>query len=345
MQRNTLREIFAYNDWANGTMLRIAEGLNNADLDHPFELGLGSIRDTLSHIWAAERVWQDRWEGRSAKDAARLFEPSKRSVGEVAGLLREVGRARAALLERCDNAALAADVAFTNLRGESFRQPLGGLMLHVGNHGVHHRSQISNMFRHVGAELPKPGFDYIFFRLGQPEGGTERGSAPPLECAALAFYFRYGDWANARLRSAAGGLTPAQLDQHFEMGLGSLRATLLHIRFAEEWWWQNWTQGPGRPFPELDTTTSLDALAALSADTARRRDEFIRSLANDAALAGRTVATPRAGVMRNFSYGETMLQLCCHGTHHRAQASNMLRRLGVTPPGLDLAIMLRDVPS
>ena len=33
--------------------------------------------------------------------------------------------------------------------------------------------------------------------------------------------------------------------------------------------------------------------------------------------------------------GDTMLQIGGHGTHHRAQAVNMLRRLGRTAPPLD----------
>ncbi|MCC6360105.1 MAG: hypothetical protein IT450_15280, partial [Phycisphaerales bacterium] len=53
-------------------------------------------------------------------------------------------------------------------------------------------------------------------------------------------------------------------------------------------------------------------------------------------------AIPRPDVERVFPLGVTMLQLCCHGTHHRAQCLNMLRHVGATAPPLDVAVLLRE---
>ena len=46
-------------------------------------------------------------------------------------------------------------------------------------------------------------------------------------------------------------------------------------------------------------------------------------------------ARPRPDVELTFVLGDTMLQLCGHGTHHRAQALNMARRLGARVANLD----------
>ena len=59
----TLQEFFAFNDWANDKVLSQATGLNDDQTDRPFEMGEGSIRKTLNHLFAAECVWLDRWEG------------------------------------------------------------------------------------------------------------------------------------------------------------------------------------------------------------------------------------------------------------------------------------------
>ncbi|MCA9255670.1 MAG: hypothetical protein KDA33_08520, partial [Phycisphaerales bacterium] len=48
---------------------------------------------------------------------------------------------------------------------------------------------------------------------------------------------------------------------------------------------------------------------------------------DDAALLDEVVAEPAQGMFLTFRRGETMLQIAQHGTHHRAQALNMLRRL------------------
>jgi uncharacterized damage-inducible protein DinB len=63
----TIRELFAHNDWAYGKLLDRAATLSDAQLNQPFEMGegseegKGSLRITLNHLAAAERVWLDRW--------------------------------------------------------------------------------------------------------------------------------------------------------------------------------------------------------------------------------------------------------------------------------------------
>lgn len=208
-------------------------------------------------------------------------------------------------------------------------------MLHVCNHGSHHRAQAVNMLRRVGVTPPKPGIDYIFMRLeraGDP--------APMLDLDSLRCYFAYSDWARDRVHRAAASLSNEQLDRPFEMGVGTLRATLLHIRFAEQWWLENWTLGPGRPFPELTGTTSVAELDALFAQTQAARQKYFGGL-SDADLRQSVSAVPRPGVTRTFPLGVTMLQICHHGTHHRAQAANMLRHVGAEVPRLDYVLMLR----
>jgi uncharacterized damage-inducible protein DinB len=217
---------------------------------------------------------------------------------------------------------------------------LGDLMLHVCNHGMHHRAQAINMLKRVGGEPIKPGLDYVFFKLEQPGGGTPSAAATALDIETVRAYYRYADWARDCVHEAAAELDDAALDREFPIGIGTLRKTLLHIRFAEQWWLENWTHGPGRPFPELDETTSIAELVRLFDETARERNTLLEGL-DDAGLARTVEAVPRPGVHRAFPLGVTMLQLCCHGTHHRAQALNMLRHVGGDVPWLDIVTMLR----
>jgi hypothetical protein len=46
-------------------------------------------------------------------------------------------------------------VTYTNIRGRTHTFLLGPLMLHVCNHGSHHRAQAVNMLCHVGGEVPE----------------------------------------------------------------------------------------------------------------------------------------------------------------------------------------------
>jgi uncharacterized damage-inducible protein DinB len=208
------------------------------------------------------------------------------------------------------------------------------MMLHVCTHGVHHRAQALNMLKRVGAELPKPGLDYIFFKLAQPGGGTESLTPPQLEVDTVRTLYAYADWARDRTHVVASKLSDEQLDRRFDMGVGSLRETLMHIRFAEEWWFQNWMQGPGQPFPETPKNLPIADLERIFAETAGRRTAHLAKM-SDADLKKPVTATPRPGVTRVFPVGVTMLQLVCHGTHHRAQALNMFRHVGTEVPTVD----------
>src|SRR5262249_10826125 len=120
-----------------------------------------------------------------------------------------------------------------------------------------------------------------------------------------------------------------------------LRKTLCHILDAEPWWLTNWTSGPGQAFPAADATISIAALRDRALNTIERRSEY---------LAGRTAedfarpmeAMARPGLMVKFPLGDIMVHLTFHATHHRAQANNMLRRLGQKPLGLDLIVWLKE---
>ena len=339
IRRGTVRELLAYDDWANGALLRIAAELNDELLDRPFEMGPGSLRKTLNHIVAVERLWLDRWIGNKPR-------PFRADAGGVTvAQLQDESEAIAAEHSELSQANVGADfserITYTNLRGAANTYQRGQMMLHVCTHGIHHRAQVLNMLKRVGAALPKPGLDYIFFKLTQPGGGTESLTAPELDLETVRTLYAYADWARDRTQAIAAKLSDEQLNRPFDMGVGSLRETLMHIRFAEEWWFQNWTQGPGQPFPETPKNLPIAELEPLFAETAERRNAYLAKM-TDADLKRIVTAIPRPGVTRIFPIGLTMLQLVCHGTHHRAQAVNMLRHVGAEIPRVDFLLFVDD---
>ncbi|MCG3125547.1 MAG: hypothetical protein CHACPFDD_00371 [Phycisphaerae bacterium] len=331
----TLRECFIHLDWARDKLLAIAATLTDSQLDQRFEMGPGTLRATLHHLWAAEHIWLERWKG-VPRPPLRELEPGE-TVASLTQRFRDTAAQRAQYLASVGDAGERQRITYTNIRGETYTYPLGDLMLHVCNHGTHHRAQAVNMLRRLGAPLPKPGLDYIFMRL---EMG-ETAAAPALEVDTLCEYFRYGDWAMARVFDAAEKLDDDALDRPFEIGCGSIRANLLHVRAAEEWWYTNWTRGSGENFPAPPPGTPIASVRRDFSETAARRSAYFEKL-SDTDLPRIVEAIPRPGVRRAFPLGCTMLQLCHHGTHHRAQTLNMLRQAGGQSPPLDYALWLRE---
>ena len=53
--------------------------------------------------------------------------------------------------------------AYSDMRGNPWRQPVGHLVLHVVNHATHHRGQVSGFLRAMGHTPPK--IDLVFYYL------------------------------------------------------------------------------------------------------------------------------------------------------------------------------------
>jgi uncharacterized damage-inducible protein DinB len=54
-----------------------------------------------------------------------------------------------------------AEIAYSEMKGRPWKQPLWQLVLHVVNHGTHHRGQVSGFLRSLGH--PPPTLDLVYF--------------------------------------------------------------------------------------------------------------------------------------------------------------------------------------
>src|SRR6476661_1982684 len=94
-----IRPLYEYNAWANRRSLAAAEKLTVEQFTKPMGSSFSSIRDTLAHIYGAEWIWLERFQGRSpsglpnVKDfedlaslRARWLEHEERLLSFVRGL-------------------------------------------------------------------------------------------------------------------------------------------------------------------------------------------------------------------------------------------------------------------
>ena len=347
-------DLYRYNSWANERVVALCDGLPDAQLDEPREMGFGSLRNTVFHILTAEEIWLERWTAVPWRpfpiDAGGL------SIREIGQRLERVASERQALIERERPTGWQRICEYKDSKGNAHRNRLDGLLLHVANHGTHHRAQALNFLKRFGRTVPG-GLDFIFFRFAKPNVAQESAtvesmrkfglevatgsSAPvPWEPAVIRDYFAYGDWCNDRVLEPAAPLDAAALDRDFGMGLGTIRKTALHIADAERWWLQNWTTGPS-PFPKASHTTSIADLRGQWTQLRADRNSFIDSL--DDSSAQRVVTALAGPLSMRLPVIESLVQLCGHGTHHRAQLINMLRHSGVVAPGCDYLVWLREL--
>ena len=108
----------------------------------------------------------------------------------------------------------------------------------------------------------------------------------------------------------------------------------MHILCAEQVWLQRCQGHAETPWPDEDERASVAAMGDRFRVARGVRGAFLRDL-QDEALTCEIEYRDSFGGLFSATLGDMMLQLCNHSTHHRAQAVNMIRRVGASPPELD----------
>jgi uncharacterized damage-inducible protein DinB len=137
----------------------------------------------------------------------------------------------------------------------------------------------------------------------------------------------HNEGTTRRLIEQSAGLTDAQLDQEFDLGLRTVRRSLDHIIESMEWWTDLMTGRPPRSFEGM--TDDPLSLAGLQCRLEAVVGELAR-LAHDVERHDRWEDHwPDRADQRSRRYGATLVHVLTHGAHHRSQVIHMLRRLGI----------------
>lgn len=163
--------------------------------------------------------------------------------------------------------------------------------------------------------------------------------------AALPFMarlFDYSDWANAQVLAAAAGLTDEQLDRPLEIGPGpgTLRRVLMHTWAGEDTWLRRWRGEEEAQWPDEGERLSVAQVRERFEATRLRRAAFVGTL-DEAALAREQTYRDSRGSLFRATLGDMLAQGIVHSVHHRAQATNAIRRLGGAAPEMDYMVHFR----
>ena len=150
MSPDQIHQLFDYNAWANRRLLDAAEKLSPEQFVQRIESSFPSVRDTLAHIYGAEWIWLERFQGRSPSGL-----PAAAEFTDVNTLRQHWLQHEERLLDFVRGLAQAdldRDFEYKTLKFGMYRNPLWQSMLHVVNHGTYHRGQVTTMLRQLGAQ-------------------------------------------------------------------------------------------------------------------------------------------------------------------------------------------------
>ena len=159
-----LERLYDYGYWANRKLFDVILRLAPEEFTRPVAGSYGSIRNTMVHILSAEAGWLDRCGG--PKRGPRLDPADFPTVESVTQAWTKVEANVRGFLATLHDEDLAANVDYAFDPSQPHSTPLGELMHHAANHGVHHRGQVALLLRTLGHV---PGdLDLLFYYEEHP---------------------------------------------------------------------------------------------------------------------------------------------------------------------------------
>ena len=161
-----VRAFYDYNAWANSHVLDAASRLREEELARDLGASFGSVQGNLVHMLGAQSVWLSRWTGVPALAGPELedglagltpsYDISHHDLREFVASLSEDG------LERV--------FSYVDTQGVAQERVFWQSLLHVVNHGTHHRSQAAAILKGHGAS--PVGLDFTEFLNQRPDLST-----------------------------------------------------------------------------------------------------------------------------------------------------------------------------
>jgi uncharacterized damage-inducible protein DinB len=160
-----------YHGWGFDRLYAEIDALDEDAYRRDTGLHFTSIHGTLNHLLLVDHVWH----GRLVHEPFAI-DSLRDSVEHDREALRARLLARPAVwldyLAGLDDAELASEAAFRKLDGTPATLPRASCVLHVFNHGTHHRGQISAVLTQLDASAPEMDLPYFLYTLDPAELGA-----------------------------------------------------------------------------------------------------------------------------------------------------------------------------
>ncbi|HQQ96828.1 MAG TPA: DinB family protein [Cyclobacteriaceae bacterium] len=145
--KGLLKELHEFSFLHNKTIGDLLLANEGRDIEKAIQL--------FSHILDAHHIWVSRINGVKNKIAVWEVLP----VGRFGEVITDNFNQTMTILERVD---LSTIVAYTNTQGNSYKNTVQDILLHVVNHTTYHRGQVAMELRKAG--IAPPITDYIAYK-------------------------------------------------------------------------------------------------------------------------------------------------------------------------------------
>ena len=153
--RMLLRQMATYNVWATRRLYSHVDVLPEADYRRDAGLFFKSVHGTLNHLLVGEHLlWYERFAHGVSPKLALDAQVEADRVALRQRLLD--GAARwSTLLAGWPDSRFDSELNYTRMTGDAVSLPFAATLLHVFNHGTHHRAQITAALTTMGHACPE----------------------------------------------------------------------------------------------------------------------------------------------------------------------------------------------
>jgi uncharacterized damage-inducible protein DinB len=156
-----VRELFAYNAWANRRFFAALEPLPAESYFRDLKSSHGGLHGTLCHIVWAEQLWLNRWLAQPNPAVAQGRDLT--TLAAARARWEAIETERAGFLAGFTEGRLDDAVAVQPSTGGAYVHTFREMFRHAVDHSSYHRGQLVTLLRQVGAQPPNTGL-IVFYR-------------------------------------------------------------------------------------------------------------------------------------------------------------------------------------
>lgn len=165
MQKDQLLLMANYNLWATRQLMQQLRQTSEAKLHADCGLFFKSIFATLNHLLVGEHLlWYPRF-ALGSSPRLQLDQIVESDLEVLYTQLEQLPQRWIDLIQQLDSARLEGSLDYHSSRGQALSLPYAATLMHVFNHGTHHRGQITAALSMQAEDCP--ALDLVYMLLEQ----------------------------------------------------------------------------------------------------------------------------------------------------------------------------------
>ncbi|MFW2146847.1 DinB family protein [Acinetobacter sp. TY1] len=175
MDLDSLLLMAQYNIWATQRLCQNLESVSDDDFYKDVGLHFKSIFGTLNHLLLGEHyLWYSRF-AQGISPSLKLNNIIEADRNKSLEQLRLKSYQWLPFIETLDHERLHGNLSYTRVNGEQLTLPFMPTLLHVFNHGTHHRGQVTAAMTAMGYECPE--LDLVYMLVEQESAKANSNQA------------------------------------------------------------------------------------------------------------------------------------------------------------------------